>query len=228
MALKDQKAALRKSVGEELKKLDSKEIEKQSAIITEHVLQMPAYQKAKSMAIFLSMPGREVSTRDIVLHALDSGKSVFVPYLHAGEAPKSKVMDMLQLQDKDDFHSLNPDAWGIPSLSKDSVERRSNALGGIGIWNRSSEDQQDPPTLDLVFMPAVAFDQSHRRLGHGKGFYDRYLSKYKDTLARSQSGRPMPLLVGIALRQQVLLPGETIPADDHDWTVDQIVVADVE
>ncbi|EXJ74805.1 uncharacterized protein A1O5_01501 [Cladophialophora psammophila CBS 110553] len=228
MALKDQKAALRKRVGEELKKLDSKEIERQSAIVTEHVLQMPAYQSAKSMAIFLSMPGREVSTRDIVLHALDSGKSVFVPYLHAGEAPKSKVMDMLQLQDKDDFHSLSPDAWGIPSLSRDSVERRRNALGGIGILNRSSQDQQDPPTLDLVFMPAVAFDQSHRRLGHGKGFYDRYLSKYKDTLARSQSRRPMPLLMGIALRQQVLLPGETIPADEHDWTIDQIVVADVE
>ncbi|OAP57257.1 5-formyltetrahydrofolate cyclo-ligase [Fonsecaea erecta] len=228
MALKDQKTALRKRIGGELKKLDSNEIERQSAIITEHVLRMPAYQNAKGVAIFLSMPGREVSTRDIVLHALDSGKSVFIPYLYAGETPKSKVMDMLQLQDKDDFHSLIPDGWGIPSLSKDSVGRRRNALGGIGILNDSVEGQQDPPSLDLIFMPAVAFDHSHRRLGHGKGFYDRYLSKYKDTLSGSQSGRPMPLLVGIALREQVLPPGETIPADEHDWTVDQIVVADVE
>ncbi|OQV03016.1 hypothetical protein CLAIMM_08117 isoform 1 [Cladophialophora immunda] len=227
MALRDQKAALRQRIGGDLKKLDSNQIERQSAIITEQVLQMPAYQNAKAVALFLSMPGREVSTRDIVLHALDSGKCVFVPYLHAGEAPKSKVMDMLQLHDKDDFHSLSPDAWGIPSLSKDSVETRRNALGGIGILNHSSGDQQDPPSLDLIFMPAVAFDQSHRRLGHGKGFYDRYLSKYKDTLSGSQSGRPMPLLVGIALRQQVLPPGETIPADEHDWIVDQIVVADV-
>ncbi|KIY01133.1 uncharacterized protein Z520_02685 [Fonsecaea multimorphosa CBS 102226] len=228
MALMDQKAALRKRVGEELKKLDSSQIERQSAIITEHVLRLPAYQNAKAVGIFLSMPGREASTRDIVLHALDSGKSVFVPYLHAGETPKTKVMDMLQLQDKNDFLSLSPDAWGIPSLSKDSVERRRNALGGYGILNHSSGDQQDPPGLDLVFMPAVAFDQSHRRLGHGKGFYDRYLSRYKDILSGSQSGRPMPLLVGIALRQQVLPPGETIPADEHDWTVNQIVVADVE
>ncbi|OAL34734.1 hypothetical protein AYO20_05929 [Fonsecaea nubica] len=228
MALKDQKAALRKRVTGDIKSLDSNQIQRQSANITEHVLRLPAYQNAKAVAIFLSMPGREASTQDIVLHALDNGKAVFVPYLHAGETPKSKVMDMLQLQDKDDFHSLCPDAWGIPSLSKDSVERRRNALGGIGISNHNSGYQQDPPSLDLIFMPAIAFDQSHRRLGHGKGFYDRYLSKYKDTLSGSQSGRPMPLLVGIALREQILPPDETIPADEHDWTVDQIVVADAE
>ena len=69
----------------------------EAAIITKHVLQMPAYQDAKSIAIFLSMPSKEISTRDIVLHALEAGKLVFVPYLHAGENPKSKVMDMLHL-----------------------------------------------------------------------------------------------------------------------------------
>lgn len=140
------------------------------------------------------MPGREVSTRDIVLHALDQGKSVFVPYLHAGEVPKSKVMDMLQLRDKDDFHSLEPDAWGIPSLPKDSVDRRKNALGGIGISNDLSAGQRDSPTLDLMFMPAVAFDQSHRRLGHGKGFYDRYLFKYQNALNSGTAKRSMPAL----------------------------------
>jgi 5-formyltetrahydrofolate cyclo-ligase len=207
---------------------------------------MKAYQEAKSVAIFLSMPGREVSTREIVLHALDEGKSVFVPYLHPGETPKSKVMDMLQLQDKDDFHSLKPDAWGIPSLSKDSVRRRRNALGGIGLSNDPVDNQQASPTLDLIFMPAVAFDQAHRRLGHGKGFYDRYLSKYKNALDSGSIARPMPALgkvsnivrpglftkasplVGIALRQQILAPGELLPADEHDWTVDRFVVADVE
>ncbi len=155
---------------------------------------MEDYKEAKCIAIFLSMPGREVSTRDIVLHALDHGKSVFVPYLHQGEAPKSKVMDMLQLQDRNDFESLTSDAWGIPSLAADSIESRRNALGGIGISNISSGKQKSFPLLDLVFMPAVAFDQSHRRLGHGKGFYDRYLSRYKRALESCQAEHSMPLL----------------------------------
>lgn len=31
------------------------------------------------------------------------------------------------------------------------------------------------PGLDLILVPAVAFDASFNRLGHGKGFYDRYI-----------------------------------------------------
>jgi len=192
MTLREQKASLRKRIGDELKKLNPDEIERQSTIITEHVLQMPAYKNAKSIAIFLSMPGREVSTREIVLHSLENGKAVFVPYLRPGEAPKSRVMDMLQLRDTGDFQSLKPDNWGIPSLSTESVDERKNAMGGRGVSNR--RDEKAVPNLDLIFMPAVAFDRSHRRLGHGKGFYDRYLQTYKDALDPNQAGQKMPYL----------------------------------
>jgi len=192
--LRERKAALRKRIRDELRKIDSKEIERQSGIITKHVLQLPSYQDARSIAIFLSMPGREVSTRDIVLQAFEDGKAVFIPYLRGeGGAVKSKVMDMLQLNGKEDFHTLTPDGWGIPSLSKDSVDGRRNALGGTGISNRPN-GKEVVPNLDLIFMPAVAFDQSHRRLGHGKGFYDRYLQTYKNALDSCQPGHRMPHL----------------------------------
>lgn len=82
------------------------------------------------------MPGEEVSTHEIALHALRTRKSVFVPYIHAGNAPKSKVMDMLQIRDEDDLNSLKPDPWGIPSLDADSIRERQNALGG---WELSQE-----------------------------------------------------------------------------------------
>ncbi|EXJ92361.1 hypothetical protein A1O3_00911 [Capronia epimyces CBS 606.96] len=225
IASSEQKTSLRRRIGQEIRKLDPEEIERQSTVITKRVLELPAYQHAKSIAIFLSMPGREVSTRDIVLQAFDDGKSVFVPYLHPGEIPKSRVMDMLQLQDKDDFYSLKPDAWGIPSISRDSVERRRNALGGIGISKAPPDGQNRYPILDLIFLPSVAFDRDHCRLGHGKGFYDRYLQTYKNALDSSGAGGNMPHLVGIALLQQMLPPGETIPVNEHDWKVDQVVVA---
>ena len=35
--------------------------------------------------------------------------------------------------------------------------------------------------LELSFVPGVAFDFKGRRLGRGKGFYDRYLKDFKGT-----------------------------------------------
>ncbi|KAJ9638665.1 hypothetical protein H2204_004141 [Knufia peltigerae] len=221
--LREQKDSLRKRIRDELKQLSPREIERQSTVVTNHVLQTPAYHDAKAIAIFLSMPGKEISTRDIVLHSLDNGKAVFVPYLHPGTDSKSRVMDMLQLQDKHDFETLKPDSWGIPSLSKDSEGVRRNALGGFGI--SSIRDQKEPPVLDLIFVPAVAFDQSHRRLGHGKGFYDRYLEKYKNALDSSQAAQQMPYLVGLALAQQNLPGKEEIPVDQSDWLIDEVITA---
>jgi 5-formyltetrahydrofolate cyclo-ligase len=154
--------------------------------ITKQVLKLKEYQDARSLSIFLSMPRKEVSTRDIALDALANKKSVFIPYIHAGTEPKSKVIEMLQIQDENDLNSLKPDAWGIPSLAPETVDDRQNALGGMGIKPESS------PSLDLILMPAVAFDRSHSRLGYGMGFYDRYLQTYHKAVERS--GGEMPSL----------------------------------
>jgi 5-formyltetrahydrofolate cyclo-ligase len=34
----------------------------------------------------------------------------------------------------------------------------------------------NPPGIDIVFVPLLAFDKRGFRIGYGKGFYDRYLS----------------------------------------------------
>jgi 5-formyltetrahydrofolate cyclo-ligase len=80
----------------------------------------------------------------------------------------------------------------------------------------------------------VAFDRSLSRLGHGKGYYDGFLSSYVG------SGRQKPLLgphlfvsrevrlltvfvaVALALREQVVGSGE-VPMGEYDWKVDMIV-----
>ena len=32
---------------------------------------------------------------------------------------------------------------------------------------------------DIILVPLLAFDKSKSRLGYGKGYYDRYLNKYR-------------------------------------------------
>ncbi|ETN41715.1 5-formyltetrahydrofolate cyclo-ligase [Cyphellophora europaea CBS 101466] len=223
--LREQKALLRKAVRAQLAKLSADEINQQSESITEQVRDLAAYQNARAVCVFLSMPGKEVSTSALVLDAFKDGKSVYVPYIHAvGEGKqKEKVIDMLKLWDKNDFDSLIPDSWGIPSLDHESVGQRDNALGGKGPQKTGEGPQEMSPELDLIFMPAVAFDRSHRRLGHGKGFYDRYLQKYHS--AATITGRTMPALVGLALQQQLLPISEDVPVDRFDWLVDSVVVA---
>lgn len=141
------------------------------------------------------MPGKEMSTNDIVRQAFKDGKKVYVPYIHRSKAdPKLRMMDMLLLRDEHDLDSLKPDAWGIPSLSKESIGERENALGGMGCLEDINPDSQNFAKLDLIFMPSMAFDTLRNRLGHGKGFYDRYISLYQSLSSPDREARPKPHL----------------------------------
>jgi len=70
----------------------------------------------------------------------------------------------------------------------------------------------------LTFFSGVAFDRSLSRLGHGKGYYDRFISSY------IASGRNKPFLVGLSLREQML--PTAVPIDESDWKLDMLVTPD--
>lgn len=162
--------------------------------MAQKVLQLSEYQKASAIGVFLSMPGREVSTSSIVADALSQGKKVFVPYIHSETGSgKAKTMDMLRLKDESDRQSLKPDAWGIPSLSAEGIEGRENALGGMGVSNAGHHDRSSVE-LDLILMPGMAFDSANNRLGHGKGFYDRYLSRIREIIDGVEASQKFPVL----------------------------------
>lgn len=125
------------------------------------------------------MPTGEISTTSIVRDALQRGKDVYIPYIHTVD--KTSVMDMLALESVTEFESLQPDKWGIPSLQPTQIPGRRNCLTESG--------------LDLIVMPGMAFDQGFRRLGHGKGYYDHFLTRY------SKWSKKMPFL-GKPMKQE--------------------------
>ena len=138
------------------------------------------------------MPSGELSTTGIVLDALRNGKEVYIPYLHSVVSPmtqkKTSIMDMLALESIEEFESLEPDRWGIPSLKQTQVATKKNCLGGYGISpGTSSQATKEDHSLDLILMPGMAFDHGFRRLGHGKGFYDHFLARYSRIESRSET-----------------------------------------
>lgn len=147
--------------------------------------------------MYLSMPQGEISTTGVVRQALLKGKKVFVPYIHKSSALGSlgPSMDMLALHSQEDLDSLQRDAWGIPTLSDDSLCDRENALGRLGPSPADDAGENGVfEGLDLILMPGMAFDHANGRLGHGKGFYDRFLQRYREVASQGNVPRSMPQL----------------------------------
>lgn len=182
------KADLRSRIKAALSHLSASEIESQSVAAQNVILSLPEYKAAERIGVYLCMPNGEAQTYKIVRRAFEDGKAVFVPHIHADQAPaepqgsdskpakKRKVMSMLRLEDLQEYTNLKPDNWGIPTLPPAGLNERENAAGGLGLGGPA--DMQDVGGLDLVVMPGVAFDVKMNRTGHGAGYYDKFLANF--------------------------------------------------
>lgn len=145
----------------------------------------------------MSMPKGEVQTGAIVRHALGMEKTVYIPYIYKTPGPKDKppvsIMDMLRLQGEEDYATLKPDKWGIPSIDAITVDGRTNCFGGTGLTNGEIATTNGGG-LDIVLMPSVAFDSNLNRLGHGKGYYDHFLARCYQSSARENHRIAKPYL----------------------------------
>jgi len=155
------------------------------------------------------MPAGEVDTSAIATAILHSGKNLFVPKV---DAALPGGMDLLRIYDDEDLRALPSGVWGI----KEPTYQYRDAP-------RMKAKDDDSIPLDVILIPGVGFDRSLARLGHGKGYYDRFLSSYS-TLASTRA-HPRPLFVALALKEQVMAAGQ-VPVGPSDVSVDMIVTPD--
>ena len=81
-------------------------------------------------------------------------------------------------------------------------------LGAFHIEEPTGENTVNPSELELIVVPAVAFDKKGTRLGRGKGFYDRLLSTTKATK------------IGVGYDFQLV---EDLPSEPHDVPMDMVI-----
>ena len=65
---------------------------------------------------------------------------------------------------------------------------------------------------DIIFVPMVGFDKTLNRLGYGKGYYDRTISKLRKL--------KNTFVIGLAYDNQMV---QNIPAENHDEKMDIIL-----
>ncbi|KAE8234449.1 hypothetical protein CF326_g520 [Tilletia indica] len=254
------KRAMRKSMGVRLAAVSKEDVVSQSTSITRTLLASRLYRDARTISVYLNTPSGEVDTHELCLDALRNHKTVYVPSFAtasptpdesqeserksltpASEKKKPQFaaeMSMLHILDEKDLLSLPTNSYGIREPSLDDLlpsetttsRRRTEALaphthGGTG--------------LDLIVCPGLAFDLQGGRLGHGKGYYDRYLLRAKEWALREQNRHrtgeektsrdetQTPIVLALSLRQQLLSTEEgSVPMDERDVQLDGILTPD--
>ena len=85
--------------------------------------------------------------------------------------------------------------------------------GSYNIMEPVAATPINPAEIELMFLPGVAFTREGARLGRGKGYYDRYLSR--DGLSA--------YCVGVCYACQLR---DDIPSEPHDKRVDIVIVGE--
>ena len=172
------------------------------------------------------MPTGEIQTREAIKRIVDDGKVLFIP--RVGLDFEKCDMDLVRAvipltsdvkADRHDEHMFYDDwprnKWGIPEppLNEGKAENEVQ-------FTTSSSLIAQPGDIDLLIVPGLAFDSNNNRLGQGKGYYDRFISKMRN------EGEKKPLLVGVCLEEQFIDLGDDgtggIPVSDHDYIMDMV------
>ena len=152
------------------------------SVMLESLLNWEVFKNAGVIHIFISKPD-EPDTRPIIEHCWSSGKKIAVPVV------LTDTFDLFHSEIK----SFDDLVVGMYGTQEPPPERRIKI---------------NPESFDLIIVPGVAFDRQGGRLGHGKGYYDRFLEHTR------------AFRLGLTFNFQLL---ETVPTELHDVTMNAIL-----
>jgi 5-formyltetrahydrofolate cyclo-ligase len=156
--------------------------EQAAGALAERVLALPPIAAAGDVFTCLSF-GVEIDTWRIVRRLLEAGKRVYVP--RADFATRTLHVHPYPCE-------LVELGMGLRQPAPDQPELAADAIDG---------------TLDAALVAGLGFDRAGYRLGHGGGFFDRFLVD-----------RRFPA-IGLAYQIQVI---EAVPREAHDLPVSAV------
>ena len=177
------KQKIRNTILMKLKTQKEENRNKKSCLIKMKLFRNRVFKQAKNVMFYMSFGG-EVDTVDMIKAAQKLGKTIVVPV-----CGRNRIMRPCVL-------------WDNGTLLR----------GPYGIREPAHKKPVNLKSLDLVVVPGLAFDKKGRRLGRGKGYYDRFLPKISSNCAA----------IGLAYDFQIL---PFIPTTKYDAQVHQVIFA---
>ena len=174
---------LRRQIRRKLALLNPAATHAKSMAACKRLMEQPEFERAEIIMLYLPM-AEEVDTTPLALRAWQQAKTVTAPRCD-WERRKMAPIEIRSMETG--LHIARGDV-------REPAEGPAVA----------------PPDLDLVVVPALAYDCRGNRLGRGGGFYDRFLA----------SPDLRSVTVGLAFREQVV---DQIPLTASDVPVRMLV-----
>ena len=155
MTITEQKAAQRKAGIAARRALSDTERTRSNAALCARIMALDCFKKAENILLYAAFGG-EADLSALAVEAARQGKTLAYPVCGEGFSLTAAVP--------------GPDGWEV---------------GAYGIRTPVLERAAliRPEVLDLVLVPCTAFDAACRRVGMGKGYYDRYLPRCRNAVA---------------------------------------------
>lgn len=118
-------------------------------VIFSKLISHPKLVSSEHIMIYMSMPV-EVDTSRLIKHLISQKKNIYIPVI---------INDQIEISSISDTSALIPNKFGIPEPLKKEINIVS------------------PQILEVVILPGICFTQDGIRLGHGGGYFDRFLKK---------------------------------------------------
>lgn len=149
--------ACRKLYKELRDEMSQEQVFRKSDLICRKVLESAEYQAADTIFAYYPL-GNEVRCLPVLDHALKAGKRVLLP--KTGQLCKMDFFEVTDLDEVEEgtFHVMEPKKGCKKFEEKNSCKEAFSTM--------------------LALVPGVVFDREGNRYGYGKGYYDRYFSRF--------------------------------------------------
>lgn len=155
------------------------------------------FLNARTILVYMAT-NHEIDSRPIIQAALKAGKNVAIPRTNNNDLSMS-------------FHYLSAEK----SLA-DQTECRSFSIMEP-LESLPTVNTERLPVNTIIIVPGVAFSRTGNRLGHGYGYYDRFIDK----IYTNKSIIHLPnALVGLCFSFQLI---QDVPVEEHDIPLTHIL-----
>ena len=174
---------LRKELINKRKKLSKLDVNNKSRLIEKTLFNLDEFKNSNNILFYVSY-NNEVNTHDMIKKCFTIKKNLIVP-----------ISDVINKE----LILMKLDRW-------DDLKKGSYSILEPTEKNENKINLDD---INIIIIPAIAFDIKGNRIGHGYGYYDKLLKKSNNAIH-----------IGLAFDFQIV---DHIKIDKHDVPVDKIL-----